>query len=75
MTAATLNDAKPYSTKKWAVMRPAPDVAQEFEQMFIQHGWSKVARMYGKRCSQRWYAMLGAERLKTARAQFKRGLA
>lgn len=57
---------RPYSTK---VFRPP---APEFERIFIQHGWSKVNRMFGKRCSTRWYAMLGAERLKAARARYLR---
>lgn len=57
---------KPYSTK--LLHAPAP----EFEAMFIEHGWAKVNELYGKRCAQRWYIMLGAERLKAARAQFKR---
>lgn len=58
---------RPYSTK---LFRPP---AEEFEQIFVQHGWAKVNRMFGKRCSVRWYAMLGAERLKAARARFVRG--
>jgi hypothetical protein len=65
--------SKPYSTKAWAKMIPAPDVAHEFEQFFITGGWAKVNRMYGKRCANRWYIMLGAERLKAARARFVRG--
>jgi len=55
---------KPYSSK-----RPIPP-APEFEAMFIHHGWSKVNRMYGKRCAHRWYIALGAERLKAARARY-----
>lgn len=58
---------KPFSTKR--LHQPAP----EFEAMFVEHGWSKVNELYGKRCAQRWYIMLGAERLKAARAEFKRG--
>lgn len=57
---------KPYSTKAFRV--PAP----EFEEFFIQHGWAKVNRMFGKRCANRWYIMLGAERLKAARVRFLR---
>ena len=60
---------KPYSTKK---MRPP---APEFEAMFVQHGWSKVNRMYGKRCAHRWYLALGAERLKAERDRHVRGQA
>lgn len=59
---------RPYSTK---LFRPP---APEFEDIFIRHGWAKCNRMFGKRCSVRWYAMLGAERLKAARAQFVRGV-
>lgn len=64
-----LNQARPrpYSTK--TLRPPAP----EFEPTFVQHGWSKVNRMFGKRCAHRWYIMLGAERLKAARARFLRG--
>lgn len=58
---------RPYSTK---LLRPP---APEFETIFIEHGWAKVSRMYGKRCAVRWYAMLGAERLKAARARFVKG--
>jgi|LULJ01.1.fsa_nt_gb hypothetical protein len=61
---------KPYSTKKWAAMMPCPTVAKEFEQFFIKEGWSKVNNVYGKRCANRWYIMLGAERLKAARARY-----
>lgn len=56
-------------------MRPAPDVAAEFEAFFITGGWSKVNRAYGKRCAWRWYIMLGAERLKAARERHLRGVA
>lgn len=59
---------RPYSTK---VFRPP---AEEFEPLFVQHGWSKVNELFGKRCSVRWYAMLGAERLKAARARYVRGV-
>lgn len=55
---------RPYSTKIFR--KPAP----EFEEMFIMHGWSKVNELYGKRCANRWYIMLGAERLKAARARY-----
>jgi len=52
---------RPLSTK--VIRKPAP----EFEQIFIEHGWEKVGRMFGKRCSNRWFIMLGAERLREAR--------
>lgn len=65
MTTATR--PRPYSTKTFRP--PAP----EFESIFVEHGWAKVSRMYGKRCSQRWYIMLGAERLKAARARYVEG--
>jgi hypothetical protein len=58
---------KPYSTR--TMLPPAP----EFERFFIEEGWSKVNRLYGKRCANRWYIMLGAGRLKAARERFKRG--
>lgn len=58
---------RPYSTK--TLRPPAP----EFEPTFVQHGWSKVNRMFGKRCAHRWYIMLGGERLKAARVRFLRG--
>lgn len=67
MTAGTPQRPKPYSTKK--LRPPAP----EFEQMFVMHGWSKVSRMYGKRCSQRWFIALGPERLRKARDAYKEG--
>lgn len=63
---------RPYSTKTWATMMPSPDVAKEFEQFFMTEGWSKVNRVYGKRCAHRWYIMLGGERLKAARVRFLR---
>lgn len=66
MTAAKVQRPRPYSTKK---LRP---IAPEFEEIFIMHGWSKVNRMYGKRCAHRWYIALGAERLKAARARYLR---
>lgn len=59
---------RPYSTKTFRP--PAP----EFEGIFVQHGWGKVNRMYGKRCANRWFIMLGAERLKAMRARFVRGV-
>lgn len=52
---------RPYSTK---ALRPP---VQEFEPIFVQHGWAKVNRMFGKRCAQRWFIMLGARRLRDAR--------
>lgn len=57
---------RPYSTK---VFRPP---SPEFEAMFVTHGWSKVNELYGKRCANRWYIMLGAARLKAARVRFLR---
>lgn len=59
---------RPYSTKTFR--QPAP----EFERIFIQHGWAKANRMFGKRCANRWYIMLGAERLKAARERYLRGV-
>lgn len=52
---------RPLSTK--VIRKPAA----EFEQIFIKHGWEKVGRMFGKRCSNRWFILLGAERLRAAR--------
>ena len=52
---------RPLSTK--VIRKPAP----EFEQIFIEQGWEKVGRMFGKRCSNRWFILLGAERLRAAR--------
>jgi hypothetical protein len=63
----TIQRPRPYSTK--TIKPPAP----EFEQIFIQHGWTKINRMFGKRCAQRWFIMLGAGRLKAARDAFVRG--
>lgn len=62
----TIQRPRPYSTKTFRP--PAP----EFEDIFVQHGWSKVNRMFGKRCAHRWYIMLGGERLKAARVRFLR---
>ncbi len=55
---------RPYSTKLFR--KPAP----EFEEMFVMHGWAKVNECFGKRCANRWYIALGAERLKAARARY-----
>lgn len=59
---------RPYSTK---ILRTP---AEEFEPIFVEHGWSKVNELFGKRCANRWYAMLGAARLKAARERFVKGV-
>lgn len=56
---------KAYSTR--TMLSPPP----EFVGFFVEHGWSKVNRMYGKRAAQRYYHMLGPDRLKAARKRHK----
>lgn len=50
--------------------RPVPP---EFEPMLLQYGWDKVNNVFGKNPAEKFYAALGAERLKAARARFVRG--
>jgi hypothetical protein len=52
---------KPYSTK-----RPRP-IPVEFEQNFIEGGWSRVNHMFGKNPAVRYFTALGSERLRIAR--------
>lgn len=61
---------RPYSTKVVTRMMPSREVAHEFEQFFVTEGWTKVNSVYGKRCANRWFIMLGPARLKAARARY-----
>lgn|GEM_PF-1784452 len=60
----TTGALKAYSTRR--IKRIPP----EFEDNFIEGGWPRVNTMYGKRCANRWFVALGAERLKEARKQY-----
>lgn len=48
-------------------------VDPQFVDHFCAGGWQKVEAMYGKRCVQRWTAVVGRDRLKQMRRDAVKG--
>lgn len=49
---------------------PVP-VDPEFERKFIEHGWQRVERIWGKRRTMTWAAVVGKEQLIRKRKEYR----
>jgi hypothetical protein len=59
-------------TRRKAQSSKAPQpVPVEFRQLFVQHGWSRVNHLFGKRASVRYFTALGADRLRAERDAYR----
>lgn len=45
----------------------AEPIPVEFEQVFIELGWERANRIFGKRASQRYFTAVGSDRLRQQR--------
>jgi len=45
----------------------AEPIPVEFERVFVEHGWERTNRIFGKRASQRYFTAVGSERLRRMR--------
>jgi hypothetical protein len=45
----------------------AEPIPAEFEGVFVQFGWERANRIFGKRASQRYFTAVGSERLRQQR--------
>lgn len=46
----------------------AEPIPAEFEGVFVQFGWERANRLFGKRATMRYFTALGADRLRAIRA-------
>ena len=49
----------------------AEPIPAEFEGVFVQYGWERANRLFGKRASQRYFTAAGSERLRQMRETYK----
>lgn len=48
----------------------AEPIPVEFERVFVELGWERANRIFGKRATKRYFTALGADRLRAIRADY-----
>jgi hypothetical protein len=49
----------------------AEPIPVEFERVFVEHGWERANRIFGKRATTRYFTALGADRLRADRNAYR----